>query len=343
MQFQEGEHVNYYPHHIGDYITATAHLSMLEHGAYRTLLDLYYSTEKPLPAERKAVYRLARARTPEEQEAVDVVLNEFFEEAAGWRHARCDEEIEKARAASERARANGKRGGRPRKQEPDDNPTGSHDGGNGNPEETQPVISGLAKHNPEETQAQPRKNQVTKPPLPKNQEPRTKKEEAAAAPPPRACVHAPAHEDPPPAAPPDDPEIPAEPPEPPPTIPDEAPKRATQIAVLLRRNGADPRTLPNDRRIADWARDGVTDAQVLLALETAKERRKAQGSDQPIGTAYLAPIIADLRASPPEAKTGGNRRDRYAKDAEQIQAMARWADEQLRQGNPDAQFPRIEG
>src|SRR5690606_21602992 len=80
---------------------------------------------------------------------------------------------------------------------------------------------------------------------------------------------APAHEDPPPAAPPDDPEIPAEPPEPPATIPDEAPKRATQIAVLLRRNGADPRTLPNDRRIADWARDGVTDAQVLLALETA--------------------------------------------------------------------------
>lgn len=133
-----------------------------------------------------------------------------------------------------------------------------------------------------------------------------KEKEAAAAPPPRACVPAPAHEDPPLAAPPADPETPAEPSEPPrPPIPDEAPKRATQIAVLLRRNGADPRTLPNDRRIADWARDGVTDAQVLLALETAKERRKAQGSDQPIGTAYLAPIVADLRASPPEAAAGG--------------------------------------
>lgn len=164
------------------------------------------------------------------------------------------------------------------------------------------------------------------------------KEEAAAAPPPRACVREAS-----PAAPPNALEIPADPPGPPAAIPDEAPKRATQIVVLLRRNGADPRIVPNDRHIAGWVRDGVTDAQVLLALETAKERRKAQGSDQPIGTAYLAPIIADLRAAPPEAKAGGGRRDRYAKDAEQIQAMARWADEQLRQGNLDAQFPRIEG
>ncbi|WP_368641744.1 DUF1376 domain-containing protein [Castellaniella ginsengisoli] len=338
--------MNYYPHHIGDYITATAHLSMLEHGAYRTLLDLYYSTEKPLPAERKAVYRLARARAPEEQEAVDIILDEFFDEASdGWRHARCDEEIEKARVAVERSRANGKKGGRPRKQEPNDNPTGSSDDGNGNPPETQQVISGLAKQNPDETQGEPRENLTPKPPLPITQEPIPKKEEAAATPPPRACVHAPAHEAEPLAAPPDAPEIPAEPPESPrPPIPDDAPKRATQIAVLLRRNGADPRTAPNDRHIADWARDNVTDAQVLQALETAKARRKAQGSDQPIGTAYLSPIIADIRVAPPEAPSpsSGNRRDRYARDAEQIQAMARWADEQLRQGNADAQFPRIE-
>lgn len=172
------------------------------------------------------------------------------------------------------------------------------------------------------------------------------REEAAAAPPPRACVPAPAHEAPPPAAPTPDPEAsddPPAPPGPPGTIPDDAPKRSTQIAVLLRRNGADPRTAPNDRHIADWARDNVTDAQVLQALETAKARRRAQGSDQPIGTAYLSPIIADIRAAPPDAPaSSGNRRDRYARDAEQIQAMARWADEQLRQGNADAQFPRIE-
>ncbi len=133
----------------------------------------------------------------------------------------------------------------------------------------------------------------------------SKRREAAATPPPRACVPVPAHEATPPAAPPDVPETPAEPPEPPrPPIPDEAPKRATQIVVLLRRNGADLRIVPNDRHIAGWVRDNVTDAEILLALETAKARRQAQGSDQPIGTAYLAPIIADLRASPPDPGAG---------------------------------------
>jgi hypothetical protein len=142
---------------------------------------------------------------------------------------------------------------------------------------------------------------------------RTIKEEAAAAPPPRACAPAPAHEAAPPAAPPDPGE--PDPSEPPGTIPDEAPARATQIAVLLRRNGADPRTVPNDRRIADWARDGVTDAEVLQALEAAKARRKTQGSDQPIGTAYLAPIIAQIRASPPDAAMGNKPRTRAERRA----------------------------
>lgn len=144
--------MNYYPHHIGDYITATAHLSMVEDGAYRRLLDLYYSSEKQLPLDRKALYRLVRARSPEEQEAVDIVTEEFFiETGAGWFHARCDEEIEKARVISEKARANGKKGGRPPKQQPKNNP-----------EETQPVNSGLADENPEETQGKAN----VKPPIP---------------------------------------------------------------------------------------------------------------------------------------------------------------------------------
>ena len=32
--------MNYYSHHIGDYLTATAHLTLLEHGAYRRLIDI---------------------------------------------------------------------------------------------------------------------------------------------------------------------------------------------------------------------------------------------------------------------------------------------------------------
>lgn len=135
--------MNYYRHHIGDYLRDTAHLSMLEDAAYRRMLDLYYMREQPLPAESKAVCRLVRARSPEECEAVETVLAEFFTLGVdGWSQKRADSEIEDMRTAAERARTNGKVGGRPRKTR-----QVIHE----NPEETQSVISGLAKHNPDES------------------------------------------------------------------------------------------------------------------------------------------------------------------------------------------------
>jgi uncharacterized protein YdaU (DUF1376 family) len=39
--------MNYYPFHIGDYISHTSHLSDLEDLAYRRMIDLYYQTEEP--------------------------------------------------------------------------------------------------------------------------------------------------------------------------------------------------------------------------------------------------------------------------------------------------------
>jgi uncharacterized protein YdaU (DUF1376 family) len=91
--------VNYYVHHLGDYARDTGHLSALEHGVYRLLLDQYYIREKPLPPDRKEVYKLARAATAAERKAVDYVLAQFFIAAQdGWRNRRCDEEIEKYRA-----------------------------------------------------------------------------------------------------------------------------------------------------------------------------------------------------------------------------------------------------
>jgi uncharacterized protein YdaU (DUF1376 family) len=65
--------MNYYSHHIGDYLSATAHLSLLEHGVYRRLIDVYYIHEAPLPAEVKQVYRLVGAKSKDEREAVDTV------------------------------------------------------------------------------------------------------------------------------------------------------------------------------------------------------------------------------------------------------------------------------
>ena len=88
--------MNYYPHHIGDYARDTAHLSALEDGIYRRMLDLYYATEKPLTNDRAQLCRLLRIKG-RECKTVDALLREFFDPSDdGWKHGRCDAEIAKA-------------------------------------------------------------------------------------------------------------------------------------------------------------------------------------------------------------------------------------------------------
>lgn len=90
--------MNFYKHHIGDYAAATAHLSIVEDGAYSRLLRIYYRDEKPLPGDMKTVLRLTAARSREEREAVQTVLEEFFTfdpVANVWRNKRADEELAK--------------------------------------------------------------------------------------------------------------------------------------------------------------------------------------------------------------------------------------------------------
>ena len=106
--------MNYYERHLGDYARDAGHLSMLEHGAYTLLLDRYYSTEQPIPADQ--AYRVARARSKDEKAAVDAVLAEFFTLTEGcWHNGRTDEEIAKAQSRIKAAQENGRRGGRPKK------------------------------------------------------------------------------------------------------------------------------------------------------------------------------------------------------------------------------------
>jgi uncharacterized protein YdaU (DUF1376 family) len=98
--------LNYYPHHIGDYARDTAHLSMLEDCAYRRMLDLCYASEKPLPLDRPKLYRLLRVKTNQEKQAVDIVLGEFFIEGEdGWHQRRVEEELNKVKSKSSKARA----------------------------------------------------------------------------------------------------------------------------------------------------------------------------------------------------------------------------------------------
>ena len=86
--------MNYYERHIGDLIKNTAHLSMIEDGAYNRLLDVYYTREGPLPGTLKECWKLARATSKAERDAVSYVLAEFFElRDDGYHQARCDEVI----------------------------------------------------------------------------------------------------------------------------------------------------------------------------------------------------------------------------------------------------------
>lgn len=106
----------YHRHYHADYDDATRRLSMLEHGAYRRLLDAYYSDERPLPRTRDETYRLAGAFTAEERTAVDVVLATYFTLAPDgcYHNERADEEIAKAQTAQRVAQENGRKGGRPK-------------------------------------------------------------------------------------------------------------------------------------------------------------------------------------------------------------------------------------
>lgn len=99
--------VNYYPFHIGDYAKDTRHLSIIEDGAYRRLLDLYYTTEKPLPLPVDNLCMLVGAKTAAEKKAVGKVLGLFFVFGGPQEmvHKRCEREISRAKEKSGKAAA----------------------------------------------------------------------------------------------------------------------------------------------------------------------------------------------------------------------------------------------
>ncbi len=96
--------MNYYPFHLGDYAAHTGHLEPMEDLAYRRLLDVYYMREGALPADIQVTAKLVRLRSCAAD--VESVLNEFFVLTEdGWRHQRCEREIEKMQDKQAKARA----------------------------------------------------------------------------------------------------------------------------------------------------------------------------------------------------------------------------------------------
>lgn len=105
----------WYAHYPGDYGRDTAHLSLIQHGAYRLLLDHYYSTAAPLPSDVTALHRICRAFDQTERDAVDFILSEFFElRADGYHNSRADMELARQGDIRERLSNSGRRGAQKR-------------------------------------------------------------------------------------------------------------------------------------------------------------------------------------------------------------------------------------
>jgi uncharacterized protein YdaU (DUF1376 family) len=147
--------LHHYPHHIGDYSKDTPGLTMMEHGAYRLLMDAYYASERAIPEDEP--YAIAKASNALERKAVDKVLRKYFTLEDGHYHQkRIDLELAHYQEKADLNRKNGRLGGRPR-----NNPDGF-------PEITETVSK-------TEPRQEPKPNpEIT---LTKNQEPRTNKKQ----------------------------------------------------------------------------------------------------------------------------------------------------------------------
>jgi uncharacterized protein YdaU (DUF1376 family) len=132
--------MNYFEFHIGDYVSGTIGLSLIEHGVYTRLLIVYYKREEPFNPDYESLYEFCGGRlTIVERQAVQKIADRYFpiDEDDGMRHnSKADEVIDAYQRRHDSAVENGKKGGRPRKA----NQKGSVNSGYDslNPNETKP-------------------------------------------------------------------------------------------------------------------------------------------------------------------------------------------------------------
>lgn len=101
--------MHYYEQNIGDYRKDTGHLTLLEHGIYRSLLDTYYLDEKPLTLDHAKLMRSHSVRSADEMQAFENVLQDFFVRTEnGYTHKRCDTVIKAYHDKAEKARQSAK-------------------------------------------------------------------------------------------------------------------------------------------------------------------------------------------------------------------------------------------
>lgn len=109
--------MHYYQFNIKDYRKDTAHLLPIEHYIYRQLIDWYYLDEREIPKETQSVMRRLGLVSENKPDLLNVLNDFFFETETGWKHKRIEEEIANYHARVQANRDNGKKGGRPKKQQ----------------------------------------------------------------------------------------------------------------------------------------------------------------------------------------------------------------------------------
>lgn len=91
--------MKWYKFAAAEYQIKTVHLSDAEDLAYRRLLDMAYLSEKPIPLDVSLVSRRIRI----DQDIVEQVLSEFFEQAEdGYHNRRVEQEVEAYKIIVER-------------------------------------------------------------------------------------------------------------------------------------------------------------------------------------------------------------------------------------------------
>jgi uncharacterized protein YdaU (DUF1376 family) len=107
--------MHYYKFNIADYRKDTGHLSTIEHGIYRQLIDWYYLDEQPIPEETQVVIRRLRLGSDEVNFLQNVLSDFFVLGKTGYTHKRIEVEIKDYSEQAEKNKNNGKLGGRPKK------------------------------------------------------------------------------------------------------------------------------------------------------------------------------------------------------------------------------------
>ena len=141
--------MHYYKFNIGDFDKSTRHLSIIERGLFRDILDLYVKDEKPITDNLKKLERLLCVKSKAEKEALQNILDDFFVLTDdGYYSDYCQSILDDTTDRVEASRENGKKGGRPSKQ------SQSETKANGKQDESQSKPS----ENLEKTQDKPSNN-----------------------------------------------------------------------------------------------------------------------------------------------------------------------------------------